>query len=464
MKKQCMFLALLVMLSAGMLSGQPVVVQAWHVADNGGGRSNAAGGFVLQASIGQANVAAMSGTGATLESGYIPGSRSGGGTSGVIVQSVRGGWNMVSVPAQVNDFHVTTLYPSAVSSAFDYAAGYQPQTILQAGVGYWLKFASDSAASISGTSVVKETVAVASGWNLIGTPSYPVPTGEIVPVGTSVNSNFFGYNGGYQIADTLEAGLAYWVRVTAAGQLILPTGSVLIPPGAAQKKTAGLNLSGVNTLTFHPSHGEGITLYYTFRPPAKNPIQLADLPPMPPDGGTEIRFATNRLLESASPSDDRIIPLVLSSVSYPLKISWKNREPGVAGLLAVGGKNVRLTGSGDFTISGPGAELKLILPRENGAQLPTVFGLDQNYPNPFNPATTIRYQLPSDSRVTLRVYDLLGRVVQTLAEGVQEAGYKQLSWNASNFASGLYFYRLEAASVSDHSKTFTEVKKMLLIR
>jgi len=125
---------------------------------------------------------------------------------------------------------------------------------------------------------------------------------------------------------------------------------------------------------------------------------------------------------------------------------------------------VSLTGSGEFTISGPGVDLKLILPRENSAQLPTVFGLDQNYPNPFNPATTIRYQLPSDSRVTLRVYDLLGRVVQTLAEGVQEAGYKQLSWNASNFASGLYFYRLEAASVSDHSKTFTEVKKMLLIR
>jgi len=125
---------------------------------------------------------------------------------------------------------------------------------------------------------------------------------------------------------------------------------------------------------------------------------------------------------------------------------------------------VSLTGSGEFTISGPGVDLKLILPRENSAQLPTVFGLDQNYPNPFNPATTIRYQLPSDSRVTLRVYDLVGRVAQTLAGGVQEAGYKQLSWNASNFASGMYFCRLEAVSVSDPTKAFSAVKKMLLIK
>ena len=92
------------------------------------------------------------------------------------------------------------------------------------------------------------------------------------------------------------------------------------------------------------------------------------------------------------------------------------------------------------------------------------FRLLQNYPNPFNPATTIRYELPSNSRVSLKIYNLLGQIVQTLADGVQSAGYKEVSWNASKFSSGVYFYRLDAASVSYPGKMYTEVKKMILMK
>ena len=64
----------------------------------------------------------------------------------------------------------------------------------------------------------------------------------------------------------------------------------------------------------------------------------------------------------------------------------------------------------------------------------------------------------------LKVYNVLGQVVTTLVDGAQTAGYKSAEWNASNFASGVYFYRLEAVSVSDPSKSFTQVKKMLLMK
>ena len=90
--------------------------------------------------------------------------------------------------------------------------------------------------------------------------------------------------------------------------------------------------------------------------------------------------------------------------------------------------------------------------------------LEQNYPNPFNPLTIIHYQLPIDNHVTLKIYNVLGQVVSTLVDAVQTAGYKSAEWNASNFASGVYFYRLDAISVTDHSKTFTQVRKMLLLR
>jgi hypothetical protein len=96
--------------------------------------------------------------------------------------------------------------------------------------------------------------------------------------------------------------------------------------------------------------------------------------------------------------------------------------------------------------------------------VPAEFALDQNYPNPFNPTTTIRYQLPTDSRVSLQIINLLGQVVGILSDETQSAGYKSINWNASSFASGIYFCRMEAVSAADPMKTFTQVRKVVLIR
>ena len=88
---------------------------------------------------------------------------------------------------------------------------------------------------------------------------------------------------------------------------------------------------------------------------------------------------------------------------------------------------------------------------------PTQYSLGQNYPNPFNPTTTIKYDLPVDSRVSLKVYNILGQEVATLVNQEQNAGTKSISWNAANAASGVYFYRLDAGH-------FTSVRKLLLLK
>ena len=88
---------------------------------------------------------------------------------------------------------------------------------------------------------------------------------------------------------------------------------------------------------------------------------------------------------------------------------------------------------------------------------PSEFELDQNYPNPFNPSTTINFTLPEESRVNLTIYDILGRQMTELVNGKLSAGYYSVLWNAANFASGVYFYRLRAGN-------FVETKKLLLMK
>ena len=89
--------------------------------------------------------------------------------------------------------------------------------------------------------------------------------------------------------------------------------------------------------------------------------------------------------------------------------------------------------------------------------VPSAYKLYQNYPNPFNPATTIRFDVPEESKVVLKVYDILGREVATLVNEVKHAGNYKISFNASDFASSVYFFRLQAGS-------FTNTKKMILLR
>ena len=107
--------------------------------------------------------------------------------------------------------------------------------------------------------------------------------------------------------------------------------------------------------------------------------------------------------------------------------------------------------------------------RNHETLLPGTFHVSQNYPNPFNPTTRIAYELPTESKVTLTIFDLQGREVATLVNAVQEAGVKSVDWNSANVnagsvASGVYFYRVVATSIAEPSKSFTQVRKMLLLR
>lgn len=93
---------------------------------------------------------------------------------------------------------------------------------------------------------------------------------------------------------------------------------------------------------------------------------------------------------------------------------------------------------------------------------PATFALDQNFPNPFNPSTTIYYQLPSPSHVSIRVYDLLGREVRRVVDDEKAPGLYEAKFTATNIASGTYYCRMEAKA--GNGNAFTQVRKMLVVK
>ncbi|MDZ4712689.1 MAG: T9SS type A sorting domain-containing protein [bacterium] len=89
--------------------------------------------------------------------------------------------------------------------------------------------------------------------------------------------------------------------------------------------------------------------------------------------------------------------------------------------------------------------------------LPTEYSLYQNYPNPFNPETNIKFDLPEDNFVTIKVYDILGKELFTLLNDFRNAGRYSINFNGSNFASGIYYYKIKAGE-------FESIKKMILLK
>ena len=94
--------------------------------------------------------------------------------------------------------------------------------------------------------------------------------------------------------------------------------------------------------------------------------------------------------------------------------------------------------------------------------IPVKFTLHQNYPNPFNPTTEIRYDLPSNEYVSINIYDVMGRKIKSLISINQEAGYRSITWDATNdlgqsVSAGMYIYTIQAGE-------FRQTKKMVLLK
>ena len=126
--------------------------------------------------------------------------------------------------------------------------------------------------------------------------------------------------------------------------------------------------------------------------------------------------------------------------------------------ILAGDEEYRLSGSGEIVVYGNVIEFTL----NKVTEIPLAYSVSQNYPNPFNPATTIRYDLPEYSHVSIMIYDLLGRRVTTLINKAEEPGYKSIVWDGTDsfgkqVSAGVYLYQIRAGN-------YPRVRKMALLK
>jgi len=374
-------------------------------------------------------------------------------------------WQMLSNPVGVQNDSAGVLFPSAISHAFLFEGSYVVTPTIPNGRGVWMKFESPGTAALTGDWIDALDIPVNPGWNMIGSISDTVPTSSITtsPAGI-VASQYFGYNGAYMVASTIDPAKSYWVNANSSGTLHLATGGSAAVPGNG----AGA-LTEMNAITVIDAAGRRQSLYIGDDAVLQAPLSSYALPPGAPESKFDVRFASGRMVEVYRHNMTRPerFPIHVAASAYPLTIGWK-LKPGLAKQLILSGDRanaslapVELTGEGTLQITDASVSVLSLLVQDRGT-VPASFALYQSYPNPFNPTALIDFDVPLASTVTVTVFDVLGQEVARLIDDAPfAAGTYTTRFDARNYGSGVYYYRMTAVA---GDRTFTDTKKMILVR
>ena len=361
--------------------------------------------------------------------------------------SINNGWNLISVPLQAFDMSVSSLFEFDVTTAFSYNNGYINVPTLFNGTGYWINFPNARSYDISGIIRYNKIINATEGWNMIGPYEEEIPVNKIITIPNSILiSDFFGYNNGYFSEDTLKPGKGYWIKTSGPGIIMKDTNDSFVSLPVTEQKN---NLNEKFTIEFSDLNQNVFNLYLV----NKNELTSQfELPPVPPVGIFDVRFINDKFVESFGKTNS----IKINSADRPLKIiahNLFNKKIRLKDNLGGSVINKLLKENEEILLTSSVDNLMLV----DETSVPVSYGIDQNYPNPFNPSTKINYRIPQDDKVRIIVYDILGREILKLVDEQQQAGRYEISFNAFNLSSGIYFYKFESGD-------FKDLKKMILLK
>jgi hypothetical protein len=345
-------------------------------------------------------------------------------------------WNLVGLPVSLEDSNHMSIFPDAIEGTlFSFGNGYELQDDLVTGSGYWLRFTESGSSTITGELLGSVSVSLMTDWNLISGPSDAVSFDNIDdPDGLIIPGTVYGFGNGYEQTDVFEPGKGYWVRSTGIGD-------VNIGAARSEKTTNPLASKLDNTNSISVNDAE---LYFGVNISEEDKLSFS-LPPKPPAGVFDIRFSGDLKVTH----DMGVIEIMNSSeiihISYNVvdKNNWILHDPLTK-------KDHVLSGSGEIQIAGNSEAL--FLSKSNKDVVPNAFVLHSAFPNPFNPSTQISYYLSKETHVDISVYDIAGRLTETLVNDLKDRGSHAIIWNASNQSSGVYFIKITADDFSDAQK------------
>jgi len=340
-----------------------------------------------------------------------------------------GGWNLIGIPRQTGDTQIWDLFPESIEGTlYGYdQSGYYLETIPGNGKGYWLKFWEPGSASIYGEPFYEMTLELAAGWNLIAGPSGIVTyNGVIDPDEILVEGTLYRYTeGGYEMAEMIAPGNGYWIKTFDSGTITLH-----VTEDIAKFENRESLVSDANRININ-----GQTLYF-WKTLNEREMQSFSLPPAPPEGGVDVRFSGDTKLCS---TDECLFEVMNNENQLTLECDIKD---GSDWEIVDKHKNV-IKCEGIQTLEFIDSHETFLLRKKPEFEISSDMSIISAFPNPFNPVTTIQFSVPELSNVSISIYDLEGRRVESFIRGKEmERGMHSVIWDASGFSSGIYIVHL----------------------
>lgn len=364
------------------------------------------------------------------------------------------GWNLLSLPVLPSDTRWNSIYPQSIGGEpyRFFQQSYQNEEMLQAGVGYFIKYGQYLDTKIAGTKINRisstiNPVRLTPGWNTIGGLSVPVNVKDIDfdPYNTSIPNkpikSVYGYktDRGYFETSEILPGLGYWIQVSDDGYLKLtaPSG-IKYSDDVNTEKQEIINASTKVTISDKAQHSNDLYISKA------SDVRSFELPPLPPMGMFDVRFTNNANAENT------VNPIVrFQGVEYPVAITVEDATATYTVIDIVTGKALGTISSNNSTviINNENVEAVKLLK----ADAPVTGAMIQTIPNPASGATTVQFTVPQNGFVTLKVYNMLGIEVATLVQEFKNADSYSVPFTTAALPSGQYTVKMVAGDVTTNA-------------